>query len=84
MILQEGNPRSPTRIADVSRSGIESLRSMPMNLFVWEIFTEEGRLFKKGQFKNGKKEGYWIFYKRNGEPYARWTGFYKSGAKVGD
>ena len=50
----------------------------------WEIFIEEGRLFKKGQFKNGKKEGYWIFNKRNGEPYARWTGFYKSGAKVGN
>jgi len=38
----------------------------------------------KGDYKNGKKEGYWESYKLDGTVWKDFNGTYKNGVKVSD
>jgi len=41
-------------------------------------------LSSKGEYKNGKKEGYWVSYFDNGTLYKEDTGTFKDGIKISD
>ena len=38
----------------------------------------------KGYYKNGKREGSWVSYNRNGTVDKGWTGTFKDGKKISD
>lgn len=50
----------------------------------FENFWEGGKPKAKGKFKNGKRNGYWVFYDSDGSVYQAETGMFQNGVKVRD
>ena len=48
------------------------------------IAVYNGILQGKGEFKNGKKEGRWVFYGKNGDQHIYTSGVYKNDEKIGN
>ena len=46
----------------------------------FEHYTENGQIESHGKWKNGKREGVWVFY-RNGRIWRGMSGHYKNGKK---
>ena len=47
------------------------------------VFSDNGQLFTKGNWKNGKREGYWESYYTDGSSLED-AGTYRNGEKVSD
>ena len=44
-------------------------------------YWENGQLQTKGVYKNGKREGKWVYFLDNGDVFGAMTGTYKNGVK---
>ena len=47
-------------------------------------YWENGQLQTKGTYKNGLKEGRWVYYASDGTLFKGLTGIYKNGKKISD
>ena len=50
----------------------------------WVRYYDNGQLFYKGNFKNGKKEGAWVRNHSDGTLSKTLTGTYKNGKRISD
>ena len=50
----------------------------------WEHYHPNGQLFYKGDYKNGRENGYWVGYYSDGREIKEYTGTFKRGRKVSD
>ena len=46
----------------------------------WMYYNDKGKLDKRGSFKNGKRNGFWVFY----DEFSEYGGLYKNGSKEGE
>ena len=47
-------------------------------------YYENGQLVEKGDYKDGKKEGPWVYYDGDGTKDNEYSGTYRDGKKVSD
>ena len=47
-------------------------------------YYDNGQLFSKGDYKNGRQDGYWMGYFRDGSVFTSLNGTYKDGVKISD
>jgi len=50
----------------------------------WVFYHENGQLWYKGNYENGKKEGAWVSYNADGTVDKEYTGNFKDGVKISD
>ena len=48
----------------------------------WVWYYDNGRIEKKGTYKDGKLDGPWVGYSSDGTVQEQWTGTFKEGEKV--